>query len=284
MIDNSPFHTLHHAGMTIEGYSRAMVQSVWRVPEFNLGFDVGAMPWHFLNTPTWFISHTHLDHLAALPMLVSRRGILDFPTPTTIYAPEESVDSIWDMLLMWEKLDYGSMSCTLKGVAAGDEIIVSNDHVVKAFAVEHRIPALGYIVFDRRHKLKAEFHGMPGEKIRDLKLAGVAVTEEQRIPLLGYTGDTNPLGLDQNPEFFDVRVLITEMSFVRVKHPREKIHSFGHMHIDDFIERAERFRNELIIVGHVSSRYEIEETVDAVNDVIPPSLRSRIHVWGSSPH
>jgi ribonuclease Z len=54
------------------------------------------------------------------------------------------------------------------------------------------------------------------------------------------------------------------MSFVRVNHPRDKIHSFGHAHIDDFIERAERFQNELVIARTSSSRYEIEESKEAV--------------------
>ena len=30
-----------------------------------LGFDLGAQPWDFMGTPTWFVSHTHLDHVAA---------------------------------------------------------------------------------------------------------------------------------------------------------------------------------------------------------------------------
>ena len=31
MIDNAPLRTLVHKGLTIEGYSRAAVQSYWRV-------------------------------------------------------------------------------------------------------------------------------------------------------------------------------------------------------------------------------------------------------------
>src|SRR5580692_1581672 len=73
MVDNAPILTHHHAGLTIEGYSRAAVQSYWRVPELKLGFDIGAQPWDFMGTPTWLITHTHLDHIAALPVYVARR-------------------------------------------------------------------------------------------------------------------------------------------------------------------------------------------------------------------
>ena len=43
MVDNAPILTHQHAGLTIEGYSRAAVQSYWRVPELKLGFDLGAV-------------------------------------------------------------------------------------------------------------------------------------------------------------------------------------------------------------------------------------------------
>jgi len=281
MIENSPYHSLQHAGVTVEGYSRAMVQSVWRVPELDIGFDVGAMPWAFLNTPNWFISHTHLDHLAALPVLVSRRGVMDFPVPTTVYVPAEMVELVWDMLQVWEKLDRGPMNCTLKGVSPGDEIELSRDHVVTVHAMRHTVPAVGYVVWERRHKLKAEYQGLAGNRIRDLKEAGTTVTDDVRTPLIAYTGDTRPEGLFDNPSFLEARILIAEMSFVRVNHRRENIHAFGHMHIDDFIENAALFRNEKVIVGHISSRYDIEEAVDAVRDHMPASLAERMHVWGS---
>jgi ribonuclease Z len=280
MIDNAPFQSLRHGGITIEGYSRAMVQSVWRIPEWDVGFDVGAVPWNFIATPTWFVTHAHLDHLAGLPSLVSRRTLMDLPRPTVVYVPETVVDDVWAMLKSWEKLDRGPQNCTINGLQAGDEVPLSRDHVVSCFATRHPVPSLGYVVWERRQKLKPEYAGLAGDQIRDLRQSGVAVTEEQRIPMLCYTGDTSPAGLDENPTAYEARILITEMSFVRVNHPREKIHGFGHMHIDDFIERAERFQNELVIAAHVSSRYEIEETKEAVAKFVPERLRQRLHVWG----
>ena len=124
---------------------------------------------------------------------------------------------------------------------------MSRDHVIIPFATTHTIPSVGYVVWERRFKLKEEYHGLPGDKIRDLRLSGVPVTREVRTPILAYTGDTSPGGLDANPSVFQAKILITEMSFVRPNHRREKIHKFGHMHLDDFIERADRFENELII-------------------------------------
>ena len=63
MVDNVPYRTLAFDGLTIEGYSRAAVQSYWRIPELKLGFDFGAQPWDFMGTGTWFrISHAPGPH------------------------------------------------------------------------------------------------------------------------------------------------------------------------------------------------------------------------------
>ena len=111
------------------------------------------------------------------------------------------------------------------------------------------------MVWERRRKLKAEYFGLPGDKIRDLRLSGVEVTHEVRIPRLGYLGDSSPEGLDACPAMYDAEVLIMEITFVAPSHRKNKIHKFGHMHLDDVVERAGRFRNELIIGSHFSTRY-----------------------------
>jgi ribonuclease Z len=278
MVENAPFLSCQHAGLTIEGYSRAAVQSYWRIPELKVGFDLGAQPWDFMGTQTWFISHTHLDHMAALPVYVARRRMMRMEPPT-IYVPAESAEDLRRLLLMFQRLDRGRQACELRGVEPGDEIELSREHVVTVFATTHTIPSRGFIVWDRRFKLKEEYQGLPGERIRDLRLSGVAVTREVRVPLVAYTGDTSPAGLDACPAVFQARILITEMSFIRATHRREKIHKFGHMHLDDFIERADRFENELIICAHHSTRYHPDEVRRTVPGRLPPRLRERIRLW-----
>src|SRR4051812_16606618 len=276
--DNAPYLSYRHAGLTIEGYSRAAVQSYWRIPELKLGFDLGAQPWDFMGTPTWFVTHTHLDHVAALPVYVARRRMMKMEPPT-IYVPVEALEDVRRLLLIMQRLDRGRMVCRLAGIAAGDEIELSREHVLTAFATTHTVPSRGYLVWERRNKLKDEYQGLPGDRIRDLRLSGVAVTREGRTPLLAYTGDTSPAGLDNYPPLFDAKILITEMSFFREKHRREKIHKFGHIHLDDIVERADRFKNEVIICGHFSTRYHPREIRQAVAAKLPASLRDRVRLW-----
>src|SRR5271163_3596609 len=208
MVENSPYLTHQHGGLTIEGYSRAAVQSYWRIPELKVGFDLGAHPWDFMGTPTWLLSHVHLDHVAALPVYVARRRMMRMEPPV-IYLPAYAVEDVRRLLLVLQRLDRGRMVCDLRGIEAGAEFELSREHVVSAFATSHTIPSLGYVVWDRRFKLKEEFHGLPGDRIRDLRQSGVAVTREVRTPLLAYTGDTSPAGLDACEAAFQAKILIT---------------------------------------------------------------------------
>jgi ribonuclease Z len=199
--------------------------------------------------------------------------------PPRIYLPAESVENVQRMLHIWQRLDRGRMVVDLVGVRPGDEIELSREHVVTAFPTKHTVPSLGYVVWDRRKKLKPEYQGKTGDEIRELRLSGAEVTQEVRVPLLCYAGDTAPPGLDAYPPLYEATILITEMTFFRPEHRKEKIHKFGHTHLDDIIERADRFQNELIILSHFSTRYHERQIRAAVERRMPAALAQRVHLW-----
>jgi ribonuclease Z len=277
-VDNAPVRTLTHAGLTVEGYSRAAVQTYWRVPEMKLGFDLGAQPWSFMATPTWFVSHAHLDHIAALPVYVARRRMMKMEPPT-IYLPTEAVDGVEALLRAINRLDRGRMPATLIGLKPDAEVELSRELVVKAFATKHTIPSLGYLVWERRKKLKPEYHGLAGEQIRDLRLSGVEVSAEIRLPKVAYLGDTAPPGLDAFPEIYRAQILILEVTFVAPNERASVIHKFGHTHLEDILDRADRFENEVIIASHFSTRLHPEQIQRIIEKRLPESLRRRLKIW-----
>ncbi len=278
MIDNMPVQTLTHKNLTIEGYSRAAVQSYWRLPELKIGFDLGGQPWAFMGTATWFVSHCHLDHIAALPVYVARRRMMKMDPPT-IYLPETAIEPVRHILRSFSRLDRGRLPCELLVANPGDEIELSRELVVSVTATHHTVPSLGFVVWERRKKLKQEYADLSGEKIRDLRQAGKDVTVEHRFPRIAYLGDSSPKGLDDCPDMYRADVLITEMTFVSPHHRKEKIHKFGHLHLDDFVERRDRFRNELIIASHFSTRYHPNSVRTMVERRIPDMLDGRLHLW-----
>jgi ribonuclease Z len=278
MVENLPLRTHKFEGLTIEGYSRAAVQSYWRIPELKIGFDLGGCPWSFTGTPTFLITHSHLDHMAALPAYVARRRMMKMEPPT-VYIPEEILANTRSLLDAWQRLDRGRMNVNLIPVKPGDEFELSREHVISVFRTKHTVPSVGFTIWDRRKKLKPELRELSQDEIRDRKIAGEEVTEEVRFPLVCYTGDTSAEGLHACDSIMKARVLITELTFYRPEHRKEKIRKFGHMHLDDFIERAEQFENKLIIAGHFSTRYHHDQLAKAIAARVPDVLKDRLLVW-----
>lgn len=278
MLKDLPVKTLAFKNLCVEGYSRAAVQTYWRIPELKIGFDLGAQPWSFMGTPTWFVSHTHIDHVAALPAYVARRRMMRMEPPV-IYLPEAAIDPVQRLLRLVSRLDRGRLPCTLRPLRPGDEVELSRELVVTVSATRHTVPSLGFVVWERRRKLKPEYSGLTGEQIRDLRLGGVEVTRETRIARVAYLGDSAPEGLDACPAMYEAEVLILEVTFVAPNHRKERIHKFGHMHLDDLLERRERLRNELIVASHFSTRYHSRQIRALVQRAVPDMLDGRLELW-----
>jgi ribonuclease Z len=231
-----------------------------------------------MGTETWFVTHGHLDHIAALPVYVARRRMMKMDPPR-IYMPAEMIDSVQRILRLFTRLDRGRMPCELLPLEPGAEIELGRELVVTASATKHTVPSLGYVVWERRHKLKPEYQGLAGEQIRDIRLGGQEVTSEQRKPIVAYLGDTAPAGLDNCPAMYEAKILICEMTFVSPEHRKAKIHKFGHMHLDDFVERSGRFKNELIVAAHFSTRYHANVVRRHVEKAFPDMLGGRLKLW-----
>ena len=87
------------------------------------------------------------------------------------------------------------------------------------------------------------------------------------------------LWLDAHPDIMKAQVLITEMTFFRPDHRKEKIHKFGHMHLDDILDRADRFENELVILSHLSTRTHEGQARQAIKNRLPDELQKRVMLW-----
>jgi ribonuclease Z len=199
--------------------------------------------------------------------------------PPTIYLPAEAVDGVNLLLRAVQRLDRGRMPVELVGLRPGDEVELSRELVVKTFPTRHTIPSLGFLVWERRRKLKPEYHDLTGDQIRDLRLSGTEVSAEIRLPKIAYLGDTAPQGLDVFPEIYQAQILILELTFVAPNERPALIHKFGHTHLDDLLARADRFENEVIIASHFSTRLHPDQIQRIIERRLPESLRGRLKVW-----
>ena len=93
-------------------------------------------------------------------------------------------------------------------------------------------------------KLRPELRGLAGPDIAARRRAGEDVTEHEDRIELGYATDTLVTALDHAPELYDARVLIIECTFLDDRKSLEAARAGCHVHLDELIERADRFRNE----------------------------------------
>jgi len=139
------------------------------------------------------------------------------------------------------------------------------------------VPCQGYVVSERRQKLKLEFLGLPGPEIARRRAAGdESLFEEQQTELFGFCGDTLIDVLEREEALRRVKLLVLECSFVDERVSVAEARAMGHVHLDEIVERAELFGNEAVLLTHFSERYTSEEILAALDKKLPPALRAKV--------
>ncbi|MEX1246023.1 MAG: MBL fold metallo-hydrolase [Thermoanaerobaculia bacterium] len=264
---------LDAAGIEIEGVSIAGHESFYKLPGFRTLLEFGRAPDDVVGYPTVCVSHGHLDHMAGLAHYASRRRLAGLPA-ARVFVPAEAVPHVAQWVDACEKLENVRYLIEVVPASPGDRIPLRNDLELTVLPGRHRVPTVGYLFSEVRHKLLAELEGKPGEEIARLRRDGVPVTRREEIPLLAYTGDCGEAIFDAVPQLFAARVLLIECSFL-FPQDRERAREYGHIHLDHLLSRAEAFRNEAVVLTHFSQRYRPEEIREALRS-IPPPLAARV--------
>jgi ribonuclease Z len=261
------------SGIAIEGVSIAGRESFYKLPGFRTLLEFGRAPEDTVSYATVCLTHGHLDHAAGLAHHASRRR-LDGLSAARVFAPEEAVADLEAWLAFSQRLENVDYGLHLTPAKPGTTFRLRNDLELKILPGRHRVPTVGYLFSEVKHKLRKEFLGLPGERIAALRAQGVEVTRRQETALLAYPGDCAPAIFDVAPELFLARVLLIECSFV-LPEDRDRARVYAHLHLEDFVERASEFRNETIVLTHFSQRYRVEEIREALQS-LPDSLAERV--------
>ncbi len=261
------------AGIAIEGVSIAGHESFYKVPGFHALLEFGRAPDDTVGYATVCLTHGHLDHAAGLAHHASRRTLQGLP-PARVFAPEEAVPDLEAWLAISHRLENVDYGVHVMPAVPGRTVALRNDLELKFLPGRHRVPTVGYLFSETRRKLKDEFLDLPGGKIAALRAEGVAVTRREDVPLLAYPGDCGAAIFDAVPELFRASVLLIECSFL-LPEDRDRARVYEHLHLDDFLERAGAFQNEVIVLTHFSQRYRPEEIREALRG-LPAALGRRV--------
>ena len=265
--------------LTIEGVSHAGDETWFRVHPSGVAFDAGRGALQLAGADHLFLSHGHLDHALGVPFMLSQRS-LHAAGETRVYCPAAVANDLERLVRAASRLERVDYRASIEPLAPGDRVEVGRRHLVEAFATDHVVPSLGFHLIERRHRLAAAFRGLSPEQIVARRQAGERVEEQHEVLRLTYCGDTGAGVFDAEPRLYEAEVLLLECTFLG-EAARDKGSRFGHLHIEDIAERADRFANRHLVLHHLSRRFrrrQLEAEVDRLLSGL--GGRVRVHVWG----
>ena len=183
----------------------------------------------------------------------------------------------------WIDLEAQRTPYTVIPLEPDKEIEVKNNIFLRAFATMHTVPSNGYVLLERRSKLKPELVGLPQDQLVELKKRGQEITQLMEIPLVCYTGDTMWGPHFDRPDVLNAKILITECTFLEPGH-RDRAAVGKHLHLDDVVELVKKSKAEAIVLTHLSRRTHMGEARKQIDAAIPPEYRPRVQHPDGQPH
>lgn len=236
----------------IQGISVAGEQTSIHVPELDLAFDVGLCPRPVLTATTVALSHAHMDHSGGIPYYFSQRTFQKLGKGRVVCHPDLAAP-LRQMMGSWVDLERQRTPHEITPLAPGESLQLRQNLMLRAIDVSHTGPSLGFAAVETRSKLLPEFHDLPQEQLRELRLGGTAITHVVEIPVISYTGDTEMGPFLFRDEFSRAPIVVTECTFFEADH-RDRARIGKHLHVEDLRTLLGVWTARDVIVVHVSRR------------------------------
>jgi len=257
----------------VQGFSVAGEQTVVHVPELEVAFDVGFCPRVLVPCPSIALSHAHMDHIGGLPYWFSQRYFQKLP-PGKVHCHHAIAQPLLNMMKGWVDLERQQTPHEVIGMEDGQEVLLKPNIWLRAIEVRHTVPALGFVVIERRNKLKPEFVELPADALREAKARGESITRQIDIPLIAYTGDTEMGPYLLRDEFRQAQTVVTECTFFDPEH-RGRAATGMHLHVEDIRELLQAWSANDVVVVHLSRRTMLSYARKRLDEV---GGEGRVHI------
>lgn len=257
--------------LTISGYSTALFSTWFFVEELGLLFDAGdGVIANLLQKSRKikhvFISHADRDHLTGLLQLNQLNARPGFPK---MYYPKDAL-SITALERFSKAFDSQVRATEWIPLAEGQEIEIKKDVIITPIKNNHVaspdsiVKSTGYLVQNRKYKLKQQYLHLSQKEIIELrnKLGEDQITNEVRVNVLGYSGDTP---VENFAIWNNTETLIHEATFLNRKEIADNdTRRNKHSVLEDVLCAASSANIKKLVIGHISSRYKPQEIDECI--------------------
>lgn len=249
-------------------FSKGLYSSWCHMPHQDLLFDAGegaatAIENGLANITKIFIGHDHGDHTLGLPSIIGCRNmgrqIARDPTkrshnkPLDIYAPADNrrLGELVDFMNLrnsgWLRYDL-----TWHPITPGFTLEIKPNTYIKAFSMRHQKDqtTLGYVIYENRRRLKAEFRGQDIRALKLLKdLTDNDLMETTRTNLFAYCLDT--YHIDDPEEIRGCEKVVMDCTFLN---PNDRDDP-THYTFDEAVDVCLNMNVKMMYAAHISPRY-----------------------------
>jgi len=266
-----PSHNLAHIkidDLEIIGYSVAGEETVVAMPQLDICFDIGKAPDQIISINNMLLTHGHMDHAAGFAYYLSQRNFCGI-APGTIYAPQNLLAPMREIIDAWGRLDGNKVPGNLVGVKAGEEYQIKPNLFVRVFPTKHGSNSVGYSVIEKRKKLKTEYSSLTGPQLVELKKQGIQIDYPLEVPIVTYIGDTQYVDFSQLNYIKESKILIAECTFYETDHTG-RAEAGKHMHINEFAQLLDKLQNKHIIIAHTTQRTPMRQIQKILKESLSP--------------
>lgn len=258
----------------IQGTSIAGEATSVMVPELDIAFDMGICPRPMLAAKYAAITHGHMDHIGGLAYYCSQRKFQGMD-PATIICHRDLGKAIRRMMEGYIDLEGQTTPYNLIEMDPGQEIELKNNIILRMFEVEHAQASCGYVVVEKRSKLRPEYAELPQDKLRELKDKGMDITRTLEVPLVAFLGDTAPGPQLIRDDVRKAQVVICECTFFEEGH-QDRAQIGKHMHLNHILEWLPVLECQKLVLVHLSRRSNMLEARKLLSKLTKRELANKV--------
>nr|QBK87355.1 MAG: beta-lactamase superfamily domain protein [Marseillevirus LCMAC201] len=287
--------TLKVGRWSITGVSQAGQYTTIVLNELKICFDIGIITNESIYCDKVLISHGHVDHCNDyFKHYRIRRLRKMLPPPVYLIHPimetpmRNSAEAQFNMEKGLIGIPLPKDYIQIKPLQEPYEFnrCQHSTFYIRGYPMTHSIPSYGYTVISQTPKLKTEYIGLPSKEIKKLRKNNTDIFYTKRVIEIAYTGDTTIDGVLSEPYFLNAEVLLIECTIIDDQINREETRRRGHIHIQDIVDNWKCFKNNYIVLFHLSPRYTrkpVHELVKKALEVTSPEFRSKVQLlWPKS--